>query len=435
MSDCHQHESGSLTLRARYVFPVTGNPLRDGWVTIVGNQIAACGAGVPPARNKTGRTPGPQEVCDLGNVAILPGLVNAHVHLDFSDLTSPIGEPGIPLADWICLVMRYRREAAARPNPVGLGLQESVRCGVTTLGDIAQPAWPIEVMAASPTNTTVFQELIAPTAGRVAGAIALAESHIRTSTPAHGNVRRGLSPHAPYTVHPELLVTATSLSATKKIPIAMHLAESQEELELLRHGTGPLRILLEDLGAWDTTTIRSHSRPIDYLRILTSAYRTLVIHGNYLDEEEIAFLGANRNRMSVVYCPRTHQWFARGEYPLEKLQAAGAIVALGTDGRGSSPDLSLLGEMLFAAKRHPAVGLDRILQMGTIVGAKALGLDKHIGSLEPGKQADLTIVALPNGDATDPHELLFASNEPVTACYCQGSLVAHPTGEEHGVGG
>ena len=128
-------------------------------------------------------------------------------------------------------------------------------------------------------------------------------------------------------------------------------------------------------------------------------------------------MAANAARMAVVYCPRTHDWFAHGAYPLEKMLAAGVTVALGTDGRGSSPDLSLLAEMRFAARQHPAVGLDRILQMGTILGAKALGWEQHVGSLEPGKQADLAIVALPDRDAADPHELLFDSDEPVVACY------------------
>lgn len=423
MSIRNRHESRSITLRARYIFPVIGRPIRDGWVTVVGDRIVACGAGVPPAPTKVGETPAPQEFCDLGNVAILPGLINAHVHLDFSDLTNPIGEPGLGFADWIRRVMLFRRETtAAAKNPVSLGLQESLRCGVTTLGDIAQPGWLADEMAASPLSVTVFQELIAPTAARVAGALTLAKSHVQSGTTGLGSVRPGLSPHSPFTVHPELLSAIVSLSAAEQIPVAMHLAESQEEMELLRHGTGPLRVLLEELGAWDPTTIRPGSRPMDYLRLLASASRALVIHGNYLDDDEIAFVGANRERMSVVYCPRTHDWFARGEYPLEKMHAAGVTVALGTDGRGSSPDLSLLGEMRFAARRHPTVGLDRILEMGTLLGAKALGLDQDIGSLEPGKQADLTIVALPDRDAADPHELLFASDEPVTACYCRGEL-------------
>ncbi len=150
----------------------------------------------------------------------------------------------------------------------------------------------------------------------------------------------------------------------------MHLAESREELELLRTGTGPLRRLLEDFGAWEPGSIRPASRPMDYLRQLAVADRALVIHGNYLDDEEIALLGANAARTSVVYCPRTHDWFGHAPYPLEKMLAAGVVVAFGTDGRGSSPDLSLLAEMRRAAEKHPDVGLDRILQMGTLLGAR-----------------------------------------------------------------
>ena len=119
----------------------------------------------------------------------------------------------------------------------------------------------------------------------------------------------GLSPHAPYSVHPDLLAAVVELSNRHKIPVAMHLAESPEELELLRHGRGPLRSFLEELGAWDATAVTPGSRPLDYLRLLARAHRALVIHGNFLDDEEIAFLAA-ADRMSVVYCPRTHDWFA-----------------------------------------------------------------------------------------------------------------------------
>jgi aminodeoxyfutalosine deaminase len=122
----------------------------------------------------------------------------------------------------------------------------------------------------------------------------------------------------------------------------------------------------------------------------------------------------------VVYCPRTHAWFRRGRYPLEEMLAAGARVALGTDGRGSSPDLSLLGEMRCVAREHPSVGLNRILQMGTIDGAWALERESEIGTIEVGKQADLTVVALPHRDAADPHGLLLQAEGPVVACFRRG---------------
>ena len=415
-----------LLLKARLVFPVAGEPIRDGVVTIEGTRIVAvgrCGATVS------------HEARDLGNVAILPGLVNAHVHLDFSDLPAPLGEPKSGLVPWIPRVMDYRRHSSgAGPRSVALGLAESVRGGVTTLGDIAQADWPIGAAAGIPVNLTIFQELIAPTAWRVAAAMELAKSSLRhiaphQQTPPHCNgggvseqeepavIRRpGLSPHAPYTVHPELLSAVVALSAAERVPVAMHLAESPEELELLSSGTGLLRTLLEDLGAWDGGLFRPGTRPLEYLRLLATAHRALVIHGNYLDDEEIGWLAAHAERMAVVYCPRSHEWFGHRPYPLEKLLAAGAVVALGTDGRGSSPDLSLWAEMLAAARRHPAIPLSRILEMGTLRGARALGYD-DIGSLVPGKQADLTIVPLPDHDAAGPYELLFESKGPAGSFY------------------
>jgi aminodeoxyfutalosine deaminase len=434
----------SFTLCARYVFPVARAPIPAGTVTIDGQRIVA-----------VGRRHGGAEVRDLGNVAILPGLVNAHIHLDFSDLPAPLGEPGIAMADWIRRVLDHRQQGGDRTDAVALGLAESLRHGVTTLGEIAVDCQRTNVVTAprdcgrggpemappspatqsrgvsrcdispSPVNNlTVFRELIAPTAERVAAAMELARAHLHNAARMPPNWRPALSPHAPYTVHPELLAGAIALSAADQAPLAMHLAESREELELLRHGSGPLRTLLEERGQYCAATVSPGARPLDYLRRLAGAHRALVIHGNYLDDEEIAFVGANAARMAVVYCPRTHHWFAHAAYPLEKMLAAGATVALGTDGRGSSPDLSLLAEMRLAARRHPAVGLDQILRMGTIVGAEALGWQAHVGSLEPGKQADLAIVALPDREAGDPHELLFDSAEPVVACYGRGQQIA-----------
>jgi cytosine/adenosine deaminase-related metal-dependent hydrolase len=379
----------------------------------------------------------------LGNVAILPGLVNAHAHLDVSDLPAPLGEPNGGLAPWIRRVMDHRRQwPDAGSRSVALGLAESIRSGVTMLADIAQADWPIEAAADVPLSLTLFRELIAPMADRVPGAIELAESWFRcrpyercfgntrthdTSPPLQwgGVLRRGLSPHAPYTVHPELLRAVVALSAAQRVPLAMHLAESPEELELLSSGTGPLRKLLEELGAWDGGLVRPGTRPLSYLRLLAAAHRALVIHGNYLDGEEIGFLAAHAERMAAVYCPRSHEWFGHRPYPLEKMLAAGAVVALGTDGRGSSPDLSLWAEMRAVARRHPGIPLGRVLEMGTISGAQALGCE-DVGSLAPGKQADLTIVPLPNHDAGGAYELLFESDGPV-ASFHRG-VTAKPPG-------
>ncbi len=436
-----------LTLRARYVFPVAGEPIRNGCVTVDGPRITTVGSAGS----------GSEEI-DLGNVAILPGLVNAHVHLDFSDLTSPLGCRGIGFVDWIRTV-RAHRQSGGFDHAVAAGLQESLREGVTTVGDIAQTAELPESVAAVPCRVVWFRELIAPTPERVPLALDVVRSLLspfgrgdggegkcadtiegrdvdwkdaltltlsqRERGPADGLSQRergpilAISPHATYSVHPELLSALITLSINKKIPLAMHVAESREEIELLREGSGPMREFLEEIGAWPTMAIERGTRPMNYLKQLALAHRALVVHGNYLDAEEIAFLGSEADRMAAVYCPRTHDWFARDAYPLSEMLRSGVVVALGTDGRGSSPDLSVLNEMRFAARRHRDVGPEQILRMGTLHGAKALGFDREIGTIEPGKIADLTIVALPGGEA-DPYALLLESEQPVVGRYYRG---------------
>ena len=162
------------------------------------------------------------------------------------------------------------------------------------------------------------------------------------------------------------------------------------------------------------------STPLDYLRLLARARRALVIHGNYLNDEEIAFLAQQAPRMAVVYCPRTHEWFRHAPYPLEKLLEAGATVALGTDSRASTADLSVLAEMRLVARRHPGIPPAVILRLGTLDGARALGREADVGSLEPGKSANLAVVGLPDGDAADPHRLLLDSDCPVLRTYVGG---------------
>ncbi|MGO9108329.1 MAG: amidohydrolase family protein [Thermoguttaceae bacterium] len=397
------------SLRARWVFPVASPPLRDAAVTISQGRILAVGSpphGVP--------------IEDLGHAAIVPGLVNAHTHLEFSDLASPIGHPGMGLVEWLGSVIQHRAKAPALSrSSVERGLRECAGYGVTTIGEIAQPGGTTDAYLASRCDGAIFLELIAPRIERIEAALEAAEKHVNKV----GNWQPGLSPHAPYTVHPELLARAVELSVEHELPLAMHLAESREEIDFLCDGRGPFRELLESRGAWDPTARPRGARPLDELHALSRAHRALVVHGNYLDDEEIDFLGRQRRQMAVVYCPRTHAWFGHARYPLERLLAAGAIMALGTDSRASAPDLSLLAEMRHVASAFPAMSRATILELGTLGGARALGVDTQIGTLEPGKWANLAVVALPEESAADPHELLLDVAGAVVAAWFRGNRV------------
>ena len=181
--------------------------------------------------------------------------------------------------------------------------------------------------------------------------------------------------------------------------------------------------LLEELGAWDPEAIPRGSRPLDYLRIASKAHRALIVHGNYLDREEIEFLAKHAETMSVVYCPRTHDYFRHDPYPLAKMLSAGVNVALGTDSRASNPDLSILAEMRCAAVRQALVPPARLLRMITVDAARALGRDQEIGTITLGKFADLAIMATPRFNGDDPHEVLLETATHVVATVFRGRAV------------
>jgi cytosine/adenosine deaminase-related metal-dependent hydrolase len=217
------------------------------------------------------------------------------------------------------------------------------------------------------------------------------------------------------------------IATARRCPIVMHLAESREELQLLQTSIGPFRDLLEERGWWEPGAICLGMRPLDYLRRLALAPCAMVIHGNYLDEEELAFLAANRKAMSVIYCPRTHAYFEHEAYPLSDMLSRGVRVALGTDSRASNSDLDLRKEMQFVVERH-GIPPAQVLELATVNGATAMGM-LSCGAITIDKPANLAILQVPARKAADPHELLFDVEAKVVATICRGRAVfsEHPS--------
>ena len=201
----------------------------------------------------------------------------------------------------------------------------------------------------------------------------------------------GLSPHAPYSVHPELLRKLVDVSRHQKVSIAMHLAESREEIEWVENRTGPFREMLESLNACYPDSMPSNYSIQAILELLANARRLLLIHGNYLTNENIELIARYRNQMSVVYCPRTCHFFGHVDHPFRKLIEAGIQVALGTDSRASNPDLNLWAEGQFLSNEQ---GVDpvEVLNMMTINGANAMGIEKDFGTIEVGKVAAFSVL-------------------------------------------
>lgn len=457
-------------LRARLVCPVAAPPIEDAIVVIEGDRVQRIGRQAPPD----------VEVEDLGDVALMPGLVNAHCHLEFSGQKRPVGRAGVTLPDWIRQVIEKRPSAKKIGKAIADGLEESLRYGVTTIAEISRTETEAYRSAGYSPRLVLLQESIGFSQARAQSALNAAEArleelatltrpsdvagngHAASANGANGyangyanghgyetnghdyngqgpngyglngsspkpspRYRLGVSPHAPYTASPQLIRELVSLAATRRMPVAMHLAESPEELQLLAEGRGPFQQILEERGMWDPWVIGRGSAPLDYLRMLTRAPKSLVVHGNYLDYTELAMIARQAGAMSLCYCPRTHAHFKHRPYPLTQALELGVPVCLGTDSRASSPDLSLLSEMREVAARHPNVPAETILRMGTLSGAEALGLE-DVGAIRPGAMADLVSVPLPKNAKGRPDELLAAmlrSDEDVEYVWLGGEAL------------
>jgi cytosine/adenosine deaminase-related metal-dependent hydrolase len=387
------------TLRARWVFPADAQPFRDGRVTVQGQTIRGVAA------------EGPADL-DLGNVALLPGLVNANAHLDLGMLrgTCP---PTPDLPAWLRCVIAGRRAATAEQvqQAIADGIAECLRFGTTLLGDISSGGASWALLSAAPLRSVVFYELLGLPRGRADVAGQAAIDWLRECPPSD-RCHRGLSPHAPYSVRRDLYIRAARW-ARAGLPLATHLAESQAELQLLREHTGPFAAFLKELGVWAPDGLVSG--PAEVLELCREVETVLLVHGNYLPADAPIAPG-----QTIVYCPRTHAAFGHAPHSLPALLDRGVCVALGTDSLASNPDLDMLAEARFVHARYPEVAGDALLRMLTLDGACALARGDETGSLTPGKSADLVVLPLPDAEPADPHTLLWESVLQVHALLWRG---------------
>ena len=412
----------TVCYRAAWVFPVLGPPIADGVVEVRDSLVVD----VYPAAQRSATAGKAIDLNDRiqSDAILLPGLVNAHTHLEFSQLEQPLGEAGGRLTDWIPEVIRWRRsrdesDPNAKAAAIAQGTRESLAAGVANLGEIATAPWSRSLHPTPTPRCTAFLELIAFSDADNQRARDLAFAHLDPEQPRDDRLTYGLSPHAPYTVNLELLEDAVDLSHRTGAPLQMHLAESLEELEYIGAATGPFRDMLERVGVWDEAKAPRGLRPLDYLERLAQASRVVIAHGNYLTPQEIRFLGEHASDMAVAFCPRTHNFFGHGEYPLSTMLADGVTLALGTDSRASNPDLSILAEMRWLADRQLASPTD-ILRMGALNGAEALG-DTLGGAIAPQRRADFALLSSP--PMNDPYEALFSAETTVRGLSLSGQWI------------
>lgn len=381
-----------VRLTARWTFPVDADPIENclitigSWRTITVERLAA-----PPD----------SDVIDLGNSAVLPALFNAHAHLEFSDLFEPI-QPPAPFSAWIQNLMAHRRQRTESTSTLAeRGYEESGRSGVQYVGDIVTGDWT----PPAGSDVVAFREFIGLLPEQHDAQVELANRHIEDCLD-HG-VYPGLSPHAPYSVSPRLYRSLIEVAKEKDRPLCIHLAETRAELELLDSGTGELVEMLTRFGIWRDDIIPRGSKPLDYLKPLANLNAASIVHGNYLSDEEIEFLGRHPN-ITTVFCPRTHRFFGHTNHPWQRLLAAGASVALGTDGRSSNPDYSLWAEVLFLDGETDGHARPELLKMATVHGTAAIFRSPPVRKSDEAPGICLgSLIQLGDASSDDPWDALF----------------------------
>lgn len=303
-------------------------------------------------------------------LVLIPPLVNAHTHLEFSALREPL-QPAQPFPDWIRSVINWRQSSGDSPeDAIRGGLGESRNAGVRLIGEIA--THHLDALYGDQDVTTVlFREIIGLRPDRIQQQLEQAAIHL--SAEHREGIIRAISPHAPYSVHPDLLEEVVSLAVQHQVPVAMHLAETPDELELLATGRGRFKQFLSGLGLFDQAVFPGDRTVLKILQQLARAPRALAIHGNYFSDSDAEFLAGQLN-ITTVYCPRTHEFFGHMPHPFRKLIAAGCRVVLGTDSRASNPDLNIWRELQHVARIAPELSPGRLLAMVTTHSAEAMGL-------------------------------------------------------------
>lgn len=374
-----------MILRARWVLPIERAPIDGGWVRLGGGVIREAGHGRPTEAHT-----------DLGDTALLPGLVNAHTHLELSWMRGLV-PPAPAMPQWIAKLMAVRREQSppeAEQARVAAEVLAAARAsGTAAFGDISNTLATARVLDEGGAAGVLFHELLglAPhdyEARARDGANAVQDA-------ARGRIAPGLAPHAPYSTAPELFQAIAREAAARRLPSSVHLGESPEEIEFLLSGTGPIAQMLKSLGVWRDDWKAAGCDPVEYLdRLGVLTPGLLVVHATQLKKPALAKL-AERGCV-IVSCPRSNRWVGAGDPPLDDFFASGATVALGTDSLASAGSLDMFDE-LAAARAISTVSNARLLEAATRGGAIALGLDEHYGRIAPGLRGPLLAVNAPAG--------------------------------------
>lgn len=444
-----------MIVRARVVVPMAGPILLDGAVVIAEGRVVAVGPWAEIQHHPLALAASEAEgsLIDLGAHILLPGLINAHCHLDYTMLRGVIPPPtaaadalnvsGSPsFAAWVGQINAHKAalQEADFAEAIHAGFAELKRFGTTTVCNLA--AYPALIAASlpAPIRTWWFPELIdirtpelpaeeqllaqlAPLLHKGEGA---PDGSAGCHTPM-GSLggdplsRLGLCPHAPYTASPALYRRCAAVASRLGLPLSTHLAESTDEEAMFHDRQGPLFAFLEKIGR-PMGDCGGHSSFGNAVANGLAGPGWLLTHVNELDEKDFARLATTPGPWHIVHCPRSHAYFGHTPFPWARLRELGVHISLGTDSLASNTSLDLFAEMRAAAKAAPWITSESLLETVTTQPAKALGREGFLGAIAPGAHADL--IALPV-EPMEPIELLLAQGGGKGSAALYNTIVNH----------
>jgi aminodeoxyfutalosine deaminase len=417
-----------MIIRAKVIVTMDGAPIENGAVVVSGDHIVDVGKFA-----EINRKPSTEEVVDLGEQALLPGLINAHCHLDYTCLRGKIPRRK-SFVDWIRAI--NAEKAKLSPNDyiasITEGFAEAKRFGTTTIANLtAFPELASRIKATI--RTWWFAELIdVRDPGRAKEIVDLAVEKLKSAE------HWGLAPHAPFTASANLYRHCEKIARRENILLTTHLAESREDMSMFRDGAGALYDFLKGIGrdmgdCGNETPLKrfdligrggspNRSEPDWRLRAIEVNRPYLVVHLNELAQSDFDLLASSSKKCSIVHCPRSHHYFEHSPFQFHKLRELGFNICLGTDSLASNDDLSLFGEMRALQKKFPGVSPEEILKMVTLNGARALRQENSLGKVHSGFSADL--ISVPVTRSTSAFDEIVAFDRAVSWWMIGGRILA-----------
>jgi aminodeoxyfutalosine deaminase len=399
-----------MIIRARTVVPMEGEPIHDGAVAVSGGKITDVG----PFREVRKRQSG--EVLDLGERVLMPGLINAHCHLDYTMLRGTI-PPQRSFSGWIQAINAQKAKLTEQDyvDSIHAGFAEARSFGTTTILNLIAIPKLVAAIKKQPVRTWWFGELIDVRIPDEAEKIA-DEAAEFLKTVKHW----GLAPHAPFTASQRLYARCEEIARRGNIPLTTHLAESREEMEMFRDARGAAFDFLKEIGRPMEDCGRQTPLSL-FLRTRTIEEHWIIAHLNELYAGDFDLLRA-APKFHIAHCPRSHTFLGHAPFALGRLRALGFNICLGTDSLASNSSLSLFAEMRELLRKEPGLAPVEVLEMATVNGAAAIGQRNLLGCIRAGAFAD--VIALPLRPSTDVFENIVAFDGAVSWMMIDGKIVS-----------